>query len=270
MTATLVCDLDGVVYLGETPVAGAAERLRQVEASGWRLLFATNNSAGTPADVVAKLARVAGYDADVGQIVTSALVAAEMVCRGPVLAVAERGVTEAVEERGFELTDDPDLAATVIAGLDRGITYERIHRASAAVRRGARLIVTNRDPTFPTDHGLRPGAGACAAAVESAAGVIGETAGKPSAAMRRCIESRAPAGPIWMVGDRPGTDIALAVGERWSSVLVLTGVTTGPGEPNPSPDMVADDLPGAIDAILARALPEHWPPTAPNRRPDDG
>ena len=251
MSATLVCDLDGVVYLGEMEIPGAGDALGRAEAAGWTILFATNNSSRPPARVVDKLADVAGYKAEVGQIVTSAMVAGSLVRRGPVMVMAEHGVEESVVENGFELTDDPVAAATVVAGLDRGISYDRIHRAAAAVRAGAEFIVTNRDPTFPTEQGLYPGAGACAAAVEAAAGVVGVTAGKPSDAMRRFIEERSAPGPIWMVGDRPDTDLALAVGERWRSALVLTGVTSTPTGIDPLPDLVAPDLPTAVDEILA-------------------
>lgn len=191
-----------------------------------------------------------GYAAHEDQIITSAMVAASLVRVGPVLIMAERGVAEAISRFGFELTDSPELARTVVAGLDRGITYDRIHRAAAAVRSGAALIVTNRDATFPTDHGLLPGAGACVAAVETAAGQVGVTAGKPSAAMRRFVELRSGSGPIWVVGDRPDTDLALAVGERWHSALVLTGVTSSPTGVEPVPDLVAFDLATAIAAIV--------------------
>ncbi|MGH8912612.1 MAG: HAD-IIA family hydrolase [Acidimicrobiia bacterium] len=250
MNGTLVCDLDGVVYLGETAIVGAADALVKAEEHGWRILFATNNSARPPADVVAKLLRVAGYHAVEDQIVTSAMVAGSLVRVGPVLIMAERGVEEAIVDHGFELTDVPGLARTVVAGLDSGITYDRIDRAAAAVRAGAELIVTNRDPTFPTDHGLLPGAGACAAAVETAAGVVGVTAGKPSEAMRQFLERRSTPGPIWIVGDRPDTDLALAHGERWHSALVLTGVTSSARGVEPVPDLVAPDLAAAIAGIV--------------------
>ncbi|CAN5734388.1 HAD-IIA family hydrolase [soil metagenome] len=252
MSSTLVCDLDGVVYLGETAVPGAGDALRRVEAHGWRVLFATNNSARSPSHVVSKLQRVAGYHAVESQIITSALVAASLVEVGPVLVMAESGVVEALAETGFALTEDPSAAATVVVGLDRGISYERIHRASEAVRGGARLVVTNRDPTYPTDRGLLPGAGACAAPVEMASGVRGVTAGKPSDAMRAFIEGRSSDGPIWMVGDRPDTDIALAVGARWRSVLVTTGVTEEGERPQFEPDVIAADLPSAVDGLVRR------------------
>lgn len=251
MKGTVVCDLDGVVYLGSTPTPGARRALIDLEEAGFALFFATNNSAREPAAVVAKLAGVVGYEANEDQIITSAIAAASLIEEGPVLIMGERGVEAAVAARGFDTTEDPVAARTVVVGIDRALSYERVARAATAVRAGARLIVTNRDATFPTENSLLPGAGACAAPVEVAAGVTGETAGKPSAAMRAEIERRHPEGPIWMIGDRPETDLALASGPRWRSILVLTGVTASPEGVQPAPDLVAPDLAGAARAILA-------------------
>ena len=251
---TLVCDLDGVVYRGDVALPGAGDALARIEAAGWDIFFATNNSARTPDAVVAKLGTVAGYETEADRIVTSALVAAELVTEGPVFVAGEEGIRVAVVEAGFDTTDDPSAAATVVAGLDRSLSYEGVARAADAVRTGARLIVTNRDPTFPVHGGLMPGAGACVAAIETAAGVRGTTAGKPTEAMRRFIEARAGDGPIWMVGDRPDTDIALASGHRWSSILVMTGVTTTTEGLDPVPDAVAEDLASAVEVLVDGSL----------------
>jgi 4-nitrophenyl phosphatase len=234
---------------------GAGEALRTLAEAGFALLFATNNSARTPDDVVDKLRRVADFAASPQTVVTSAQVAAGLVEAGPVLVAGEEGIVAAITEAGFAVTDDASEAATVVAGLDRGLSYDRVARAADAVRGGAHLVVTNRDPTFPVAEGLMPGAGACAAAIETAAGVIGTTAGKPTEAMRRHLEARAPAGPIWMVGDRVDTDIALAQGPRWRSILVLTGVTTSATDLDPIPDHVVDDLEAAARLLLARTDP---------------
>lgn len=250
MKGVVVCDLDGVVYLGDTPTAGAGEALRDLREAGHQLLFVTNNSSREPAGVRAKLARVVGFDAEESQIITSSLVAATLIDEGPVLVVGEQGVEAAVTGAGFDLTGDPEEARAVVVGIDRDLSYDKIARAATAVRSGARLIATNRDPTFPTDRGLLPGAGACVAAVETAAGVHGVTGGKPSKAMRRLIEDRHPDLPIWMIGDRLDTDIALASGPRWTSILVLTGVTTGVGPDDHQPDLVVPDLAAAAKAIL--------------------
>ena len=41
-------DLDGVVYLGGSPIPGAADALAKAAASGMRLAFVTNNASRTP------------------------------------------------------------------------------------------------------------------------------------------------------------------------------------------------------------------------------
>lgn len=252
MRAAVVLDLDGVVYRGAAAIPGAGEALSELEAAGCELHFVTNNSARTPESVSARLASIVGYPARPDQIVTSSLVAASMIEEGPVFFMGESGLEAAIGEAGFEVTEDPLAARTVVVGLDRNLSYERAAGAADAVRAGARFIVTNRDPTFPVENGgLKPGAGACAALVETAAGVVGETAGKPSQAMRLLVEQRVPQGTIWMVGDRPDTDIALAIAERWRSILVLTGVTSDPATATPAADFVALDLREAAQVILA-------------------
>lgn len=250
MIGGVVCDLDGVVYRGGTAIPGAKEALQALDEAGLSPVFVTNNSARPPKAVTTKLEEVVGYHTGEDRVVTSALVAATLIESGPVMVVGGEGIESAVLDAGFDLSEDPTDAGTVVVGLDRALSYERVARAASAIRAGAVLIVTNRDPTFPVEGGLLPGAGACAAAVEVASGVTGVTAGKPTSAMRDLIERRVPRGTIWMIGDRPDTDIALASGPRWRSVLVLTGVTARLDRLDPEPDHVVEDLPAAVDLIL--------------------
>ena len=48
-------DLDGVVYLGGSPIPGAADALAKATAAGMRLAFVTNNASRTPSAVAAQL-----------------------------------------------------------------------------------------------------------------------------------------------------------------------------------------------------------------------
>ena len=41
-------DLDGVVYIGRSAVAGAADALAKAKAAGLRVAFVTNNASRTP------------------------------------------------------------------------------------------------------------------------------------------------------------------------------------------------------------------------------
>ena len=65
------CDLDGVVWRGETPIEGAADGITQLRDAGLRVVFLTNNSSGRVADNVARLA-ACGVDAAPDDVAISA------------------------------------------------------------------------------------------------------------------------------------------------------------------------------------------------------
>ncbi len=181
---------------------------------------------------------------------TSALAAARLVEPGErVLVCGGPGVVEAVAARGAVPVGDGD-ADVVMVGLDRAFDYDRLRVAATAVRRGARLVATNDDATYPTPDGPIPGGGALVAAVARAAEVAPVVAGKPHRPMADLVRARAGAGGT-VVGDRPATDGALARVLGYRFALVLTGVTR-PGDPpaEPAPDLVASSL----DDLVAREL----------------
>ena len=60
-TRGLLIDLDGVLYVGETPVPGAREVLTQLREAGIPRRFLTNTTTRTAAAVVQKLNRL-GFD----------------------------------------------------------------------------------------------------------------------------------------------------------------------------------------------------------------
>jgi HAD superfamily hydrolase (TIGR01450 family) len=240
VSGTFIFDLDGVLYLGEEAVPGAARVLEEVSDAGCTVLFATNNSYRTRQDGADKIRRVTGFDADPEQFVSSSLAAASMLGPddGPVYMLGGPGVEEAIDLAGLERTHDAAEARSVVAGLDRNISYESIAGAATAIRRGARFIATNLDATFPSPNGLLPGAGTIIAAVRTASETEPEVAGKPFAPIRTLLNARSGGHPTWMVGDRPDTDLAMAVAEGWTSVLVLTGVVSDAEGVDPKPDFV--------------------------------
>jgi 4-nitrophenyl phosphatase len=250
----LVCDLDGVVYIGGRPVPGAGRALTEIHGAGVRVVFATNAAIRTPAEVAERIERITGFTVDPDRVVTSAVAAASMIIPAdlPVLVVGESGLVDTLADAGVAVTGDPAEARCVVVGLDRGFDYARLRGAAAAVRAGARLLATNTDATFPTQAGLWPGAGSLVAAVETAAGARAEVAGKPHEPMLTAIAGLLGPGPTWLVGDRPETDLALAACAGWTRVLVLTGVVKDPTdiEAALAPHHVLDtisDLPALLD-----------------------
>lgn len=234
---TVLCDLDGVVWLAHDAIAGSVEAIAVLRGAGRRVVFVTNNSMSTMADHVAALAAI-GVPAE-GDVVSSAMAAAHLVPSGRrVLVTAGPGVVEAFRERGAEVVvnDGQPVAGpvdAVVVGLDRRFDYQRLVVAARAIRAGARLIGTNTDSTFPTPEGLLPGGGSILAAVVAASGAVPTIGGKPHQPMADLIADllATPDRPfdpdrVLMVGDRPETDGLFAARLGCRFALVRTGVPT--------------------------------------------
>jgi 4-nitrophenyl phosphatase len=240
-----VLDLDGVVWLGDQPIPGAAEAVARLRETGETVLFATNNSSQPVGEVEAKLAGQ-GIPAE-GDVVTSAMAGASLVEPGErALLCAGPGVTEALQARGVEVvTDGP--ADVVVVGFHTWFDYAGLTRASTAVWGGARLIGTNADTTYPTPNGPIPGGGAILAAVAAATGVEPIVAGKPHEPMAALVRERLGPDAV-MVGDRPSTDGAFARTLGYRFLLVHTGLGATEGVPDPAPDEEHVDLLAAVAA----------------------
>lgn len=224
----LLLDLDGVLYRGDRAVRGVAETLEAVRAAGRRVVFLTNNSSRTPEEVAAKLAGM-GVGATADEVVTSALATATLLRArggGSVFVIGEGGIRAALADAGLRvLRGAPRDADYVVVGWDRTADYEKLKIASLLVQRGADLVATNADPSYPAPDGEWPGAGALLAAIATTTGATAEVVGKPHPPLFEMARARAGGGRPLVVGDRLTTDVAGAAALGWDSLLVFTGVT---------------------------------------------
>jgi HAD superfamily hydrolase (TIGR01450 family) len=241
-------DLDGVLYRGASGVPHASAALARLRGLGKGVAFVTNNS-GRPPGRVAERLRAVGVEASPDEVETSALTTASILAArgvGRVFVVGEDGLVGALADAGIEVpVGEPAAVDAVVVGWDRTADYDKLRTASVLVQRGAALIATNPDPSFPAADGTAwPGAGALLAAIETTTGVRGEVIGKPFPPVLLAALDRAGGGTPLLVGDRLDTDIAGAVGLGWDSMLVLTGISTRQDlRSSPvRPTYVADDL----------------------------
>ena len=107
------------------------------------------------------------------EVETSALTTAELLRSRAVASayvVGDEGLRTALAAAGLTLLDgsaaDPE---TVVVGWDRGFDYAELATACILVQRGASLIASNADASYPVEDGLvLPGAGAILAAIQTA------------------------------------------------------------------------------------------------------
>lgn len=208
-----MCDLDGVVWLAREPLPRAAEAVARLRSAGHRVVFVTNNSF-TPRIEQEKFLLGVGIPA-AGDVVSSAMAAGSLLEGGmKVLVCGGDGLREAVTHSGavsistVDADTRPEEVDAVVVGLNREFDYELLRICSTAVRRGAVLIASNEDPTYPTPAGPVPGGGSIVAAVAAASGVAPIVAGKPHAPMADLVRGTFPGFDrnSIMVGDRLSTD----------------------------------------------------------------
>jgi 4-nitrophenyl phosphatase len=227
----IICDLDGVVYLGETAIPDAVEAFRAWRRRGIPYAFVTNNSTKSAAQFAAKLDRL-GVAAAPEQIFTAISATANLLRRrwpkgARVFAIGEKPLLDVLAEGGFEFGGD--RAEIVVLGFDYELTYAKLRSAVRAALAGAALVVTNPDVLTPSEDGFEPCVGAILAAVVSAAAqVVPIIVGKPQTHM---IEDAlaylgvARDGAI-LIGDQIATDIAAGRKAGLRSILVTTGLPT--------------------------------------------
>jgi glycerol-1-phosphatase len=241
-----ILDLDGCVWVGGEPTPGVVEALDEVRGAGKRLAFATNNAFESGEDLVAQLWKI-GLKASLQDVVTVGgamqYLLADTRAGRTAFVIGSPAMRRHVADAGLRVLNGTDLASraevVVVAGTT-DLVYDDLRLAIQAVMRGADLLATARDPTYPQPDGLWPGTGAILAAVEYATNVRAQIVGKPEpqlffTALDRLAGGNAPTGggtapdrgnasdggpKTLVVGDRVRSDLAAAAAAELDAALV--------------------------------------------------
>lgn len=223
-------DLDGVLVRSSEPIPGAKQAMEKLRRLGTVLVF-SNNSTKSRKNFSRRLKKM-GLDINPEAIVNSAFIASDYIYNtygnSAVYPVGEEGLDEELELGGHELVQSEE-ADFVVAGMDRGLTYDKLSRALSGLLNGARFIATNPDGTFPVPGGEAPGAGATVGAIKGMGFEPEEIVGKPSSiAVEAAMDASGIDDPekMLLIGDRLETDILCANNAGIRSVMVLSGVST--------------------------------------------
>jgi glycerol-1-phosphatase len=262
----LILDLDGVVYIGESPVPYAIESLNEVSAIV-KICAATNNASRTPKIVAEHLVSL-GLEIGPSQIYTSAQAGAALLSDrisegSEVLVVGGEGVSSAIQELGFipvRADMDPhrnlmisNSVVAVIQGHGTENNWWDFNTAMQAISNGAIWVATNRDETVPVVGGFGPGNGSFVAILEKLTGVSPIVAGKPEPALfLKAANYFGSTNPL-VIGDRFDTDIDGATRTKFDSLLVQTGVHRLDDRGTNLPTYYAPDL-----RVLLEVDPTPW------------
>ena len=254
----VLLDLDGVVYVGDQPVPGAAEAVDWLAREGVPYRYLTNTTSRPRQAIVEKLTGM-GIAATADQILTPAVAAVAWLVRQhiehPALFVPEATATEFRELDPVAGGTEEGAGAVVVGDLGDGWDFATLNRAFRLLMSDAAppLIALGLTRYWRAADGLRLDAGAFVRALEYATGRTAVVLGKPDPAFyRAAVEALGlEPGQVVMVGDDVHADIGGAQRAGLSGVLVLTGKFS------PS-DLSGEVSPDAVLDSIAD-LPRWWP-----------
>ena len=223
-------DLDGTVYLGDTPVAGAPEALERLRKKGKRVVFLTNNSSKTGAEYEKKL-RALGLWGAGDAVYTSADATAEYLnahhAGKRTYVLATPSVADIFRTAGIRLVEEaPEVC---VLAYDTTLTFEKMKAFNEFLTDGAFYVATHPDDVCPTATVPMPDVGSFIAMFERSCGRKPDMiCGKPFTVMGECVARTfgVPSSRTCMVGDRMHTDIRFGNANKMHTLLVLSGEMT--------------------------------------------
>lgn len=223
-------DSFGVLNVGDTPIAGARERLARLRGLGKHVFILTNAATPPAAELTAKYDHM-GFAVPAAQIVCSrAVLAAHMAGYGAdwnwsVIAPDSSRIAELPgKARPFDPETAPDADGIVFLS-SRGWQAAGQERLAAVLRSHPRpFLIGNPDLAAPRENGLSLESGAYAHDLADRLGIVPAFFGKPYAnafdAALAALPPDLPRARVLMVGDTLHTDILGAAALGLATLLV--------------------------------------------------
>lgn len=217
-------DLDGVLYIGSTPIAGAIEAVNAIRAIGKTCRFVTNTSTLSLASIQNKM-KALGFSIAQHEIISAPQAALnylktqeDPVCR---LLLAED------VKKDFAAFPQSDTKANfiVVGDIGHAWNYKMLNEVFNCLMNGARLIAIHKNRFWQTESGLQMDIGAFIAGLEYASNTEAMIIGKPSANFFHAVltDMQLHANEVLMIGDDIDSDIGGAQQSDLNGILVRTG-----------------------------------------------
>ncbi len=237
MIRGLLLDLEGVLYEGVHPVAGAVQALADLQQRGLAVRFLTNTTTQPRRAIAERLNRL-GFAVDPGQVFTppaAALLLLKAMAAKRVHLAADPSLAE--DFASLDLVDQGAAADAVVLGdLYQDFTWDRLNGIFQQIAAGVVLIALHKNRVCKREEGISLDLGPFVAALEYAGGIEARVVGKPAVAFfGLALDSLGlPPGDVLMVGDDIEADIGGAQGAGIAAVQVRTGKYRPQDDEHPS------------------------------------
>lgn len=221
-----VLDMDGTVYMGDNPIAGAVSFIQR----HWERIdfyFLSNNTSKAPDTYVKKLNKMA-IPARQELLLSPVTPLVDYLRKHAVhraYIVGNRDFQADLAMRMPELQQTETDAAAVILAYDTELTYEKLARSALLLQNPqVQFLATHPDLVCPSPEGPLPDVGSFMALYKTATGRSPQHIfGKPDPTVLAPLLVRYKKEDMVMVGDRLSTDKQLAENAGIDFLLVLSG-----------------------------------------------
>ncbi|RXJ60891.1 TIGR01458 family HAD-type hydrolase [Candidatus Marinarcus aquaticus] len=217
----VLCDIGGVLYVGDAPIDGAVEAVAKIK-KHYPIRFITNTTQKTGAQVIQKLQEF-GFDICEDEVITA-------------LDMTKMFLQKHQSNAQFLLTDNVihffdslkkyPTNYVVVGDAQDNFSYKNLNHAFRRLQQGAQLVAIANNRYFKdSDNELSLDAGCFVSALEYASGQKAQLIGKPSLEFYQLAAASLNAQPneCVMIGDDIESDIEGAQKAGIYSVLVKTG-----------------------------------------------
>jgi len=225
----IVLDLDGTIYLGNTPIKGAIDFLK--DNKKYDIYFMTNNTSKNLFNYVEKLNSF-GLSYNKSKIISPLIPLVHHINDKQykhIYIVGNSNFSNFLLDTFPEImiTNDPKLCEAVVLAYDTEINYEKMKRASLLLNNtNIDYIATHEDNVCPTEYGPIPDIGSFISLFETSTNRTPDIIlGKPNQVLLESILTKYKKDEIVIVGDRLYTDKVLAENAGIDFTLVLSGET---------------------------------------------
>lgn len=220
----LLFDLDGVLYVGDAAIPGAANAIAQIQARGLPRLFVTNTTTQSRAQLAAKL-QAMDLPIAADEILTTPH-AARLYLKHRGYRSCHFLVADAVKDEFADFNaDDQRPDAVVIGDIGAAWNYAILNQVFEMAMAGAELIALHKGKFWQTADGLKMDIGAFVTGLEYATGKTAAIMGKPAPAFFALAlrQLGLPASRVAMIGDDIDSDVGGAQRAGLQGILVKTG-----------------------------------------------
>ena len=172
----ILCDIGGVLYVGENPVEGAIEAVNRIK-QRYPIRFITNTTQKTAIEVVQKLQEL-GFSIESHEVITALDMTKKFLQKHQ--SSGEYLLVESVKPF-FDALEKYPKNYVVVGDAQHNFTYENLNASFRTLLHGAKLIAVAANRYFKdADNELSMDAGCFVSALEYASGQKATIIGKPS------------------------------------------------------------------------------------------